>query len=46
MDMAVEHELFREVLGTDSQRLRGSRRETGWRRSLCREMSSFSARTC
>jgi hypothetical protein len=24
MDMAVEHELFREVLGTDSQRLRGS----------------------
>ena len=23
--MAVEHELFREVLGADSQRLRGSR---------------------
>jgi hypothetical protein len=24
MDMAVEHELLREVLGADSQRLRGS----------------------
>jgi hypothetical protein len=45
--MAVEHELFREVLGADSQRLREAasaeqgRREAGWRRSLCREISLF-----
>ena len=40
--MAVEHELFREVLGADSQRLReAASQNTGWRRSLCREISLF-----
>jgi hypothetical protein len=52
--MAVEHELFREVLGADSQRLREvasqnravAKRDGGGRFAERSHCSSLSARTC
>jgi len=47
--MAVEHELFREVLGADSQRLReaaSQNRDGGGRFAERSHCSSLSARTC